>query len=153
MKLEQAENLAEQFIREIAVYCEKIKIVGSIRRKKKECRDIDLVLLAKPEQLWNLLLKLKKLSKSVVDGKQVKRVIYKGEQIDLYFATPETWGVLILIRTGSAQHNIKLSMIARKKGMKLTHKGLIKDEKNISSTEQEIFNLLDLTYVPPEERD
>ena len=42
MKLEQAEKLAEQFIRKIAAYCEKIKIVGSIRRKKKECRDIDL---------------------------------------------------------------------------------------------------------------
>jgi len=153
MKLEQAEKLAEDFITEIAVYCEKIKIVGSIRRKKKECRDIDLVLLAKPEELWNFTLKLKKISKSIVDGKQVKRLIYKGEQIDLYFATPETWGVLILIRTGSAQHNIKLSMLARKKGMKLSHKGLIKDGKNIASTEQEIFNLLDLSYVPPEERD
>jgi len=46
----------------------------------------------------------------------VKRVLYNGEQIDLYFATPETWGTLVLIRTGSAEHNIKLSMIAQKEG-------------------------------------
>jgi len=153
MRLEQAEKMAEQFIGEIADYCEKIEIVGSIRRRKTECRDIDLVLLAKPEQLWNFTFKLKKISKIMVDGKQVKRVIYKGEQIDLYFATPETWGTLILIRTGSMAHNIKLSTIALRKRMKLTHRGLMKDGKLISSSEKGIFESLGLSYVPPEERD
>ena len=153
MRLEHAEKLAEQFIQEIAVYCEKIKIVGSIRRRKTECRDVDLVLLAKPEQLWNFTLKLKRISKIKVDGKQVKRVIYKGEQFDLYFATPETWGALVLIRTGSMAHNIKLSTIALRKGMKLTHRGLMKNGKIIASTEEGIFEALDLNYVPPEERD
>jgi len=152
MRLEQAEKLAEQFIHEIATYCEKIKVVGSIRRRKTECRDIDLVLLAKPEQLWNFTLKLKKISKINVDGKQVKRVIYKGEQFDLYFATPETWGALILIRTGSAQHNIKLSKRALKTGMKLTHRGLMKNGKIIASTEAGIFEALDLSYVEPQQR-
>lgn len=152
MQLTQAEKLAEQFIQEIADYCEKIKVVGSIRRRKTECRDVDLVLLAKQEQLWNFTLKLKKISKINVDGKQVKRVVYKDEQFDLYFATPETWGALILIRTGSAQHNIKLSMIAQKKGMKLTHSGLMKDKKLISSTEVGIFEALDLSYVEPQQR-
>jgi DNA polymerase/3'-5' exonuclease PolX len=152
MRLEQAEKLAEQFIHEIVVYCEKIKIVGSIRRRKTECRDIDLVLLAKPEELWNFALKLKRISKINIDGKQVKRVIYKGEQFDLYFASPETWGALVLIRTGSAEHNIALSKRALNMGMKLSHKGLIKDGKIIASTERKIFDLLDLSYVPPEER-
>ena len=150
--MEQAEKLAEQFIHEIAVYCEKIKIVGSIRRRKTECRDIDLVLLAKPEQLWNFTFKLKKISKINVNGKQVKRVLYKGEQFDLYFATPETWGALILIRTGSAQHNIKLSKRALNMGMKLTHRGLMKNGEIIVSTEKGIFEALDLSYVEPQER-
>lgn len=153
MELENAQKLAEQFIHEIADFCEKIKIVGSIRRKKTECRDIDLVLLVKPEQLWNFTLKLRKISKIGVDGKQVKRVVFKGEQIDLYFATPETWGALVLIRTGSAEHNIKLSTLARKKGMKLSHKGLMKDGKVVASTEKKIFEALGLSYVTPEERE
>jgi DNA polymerase (family 10) len=152
MRLGQAEKLAEQFIHEIAVYCEKIKIVGSIRRRKTECRDIDLVLLAKPEQLWNFTFKLKKISKIMVDGKQVKRVIYKGKQFDLYFATPETWGALVLIRTGSMAHNIMLSRRALDLGMRLTHHGLVKNGLTIATTEQAIFEALDLTYVPPEER-
>ena len=151
MKLKEAEKLAKQFIGEIAVYCEKIEIVGSIRRRKTECRDIDLVILAKPEQLWNFTFKLKRISKIIVDGKQVKRVLYKGQQIDLYFATPKTWGALVLIRTGSAEHNIRLSTIALRKGMKLTHSGLMRNGKLISS-EKEIFETLGLSYVPPEER-
>ena len=50
MKPKEAQKLAGQFIHEIAVYCEKIEIVGSIRRRKTECRDIDLVLLVNPEE-------------------------------------------------------------------------------------------------------
>jgi len=152
MKREHAEKLAEQFIHEIADYCEKIKIVGSIRRRKTDCRDIDLVLLAKPEELWNFTFKLKRISKIKVDGKQVKRVLYKGQQIDLYFATPETWGALVLIRTGSAQHNIALSKRALNMEMKLTHRGLMKNGEIIASTEKGIIEALDLSYVEPEER-
>lgn len=69
------------------------------------------------------------------------------------FVTPETWGTLVLIRTGSAEHNIKLSMIAQKKGLKLSHSGLTKNGEVITSTEKEIFKALDLPYVEPEERE
>ena len=153
MRLEEADELAEQFIQEIADYCEKIKIVGSIRRRKPQVKDIDLVLLVKPEHWWNFVLKLRKISEIGIDGKQVKRMVYKGEQFDLYFATQETWEPLILIRTGSAEHNIKLSMIAQKKGLKLSHSGLTKNGKMLASTEKEIFEALGFSYVPPEERE
>ena len=59
----------------------------------------------------------------------------------------------MLICTGSAEHNIKLSKRALSMGMKLSHKGLIKDGKVVASTEEEIFTALDLPYVPPEERE
>jgi len=153
MQLEEAQRLAEQFVNEIAICCEKVKIVGSVRRRKPEVKDIDLVLLVKPEHWWDFTLKLRQLSKIIIDGKQVKRVVYKGEQIDLYFATPETWGTLVLIRTGSAEHNIKLSMIAQKKGLKLSHSGLSRNGQVIATVEKEIFEALDLPYVEPEERE
>ena len=151
--MEEAQSLAEQFINEMTDYCEKTQIVGSIRRRKPEVKDIDLVLLVKSEHWWDLTLRLRKISKIGIDGKQVKRVVFKGEQIDLYLATPETWGTLILIRTGSAGHNIKLSMIAQKKGLKLSHSGLTKNGQVIASTEKEIFEALDLPYIAPEERE
>jgi len=74
--------------------------------------------------------------------------------VDLYVASPETFGIVLLLRTGSAAHNIKLAMLAHKKVMKLSHKGLVKDGKVLfASTEKEIFEALDLSYVEPEYRE
>ena len=39
--------------------------------------------------------------------------------LDIYVATPETWATLLLIRTGSRAHNIKLCARARAMGMRL----------------------------------
>ena len=86
-------------------------------------------------------------------GDSIAQLTIKGVNVDLYSATPEAWGALLLIRTGSAEHNIKLSQIALRKGMKLSHRGLIKDGKVIASTEKEIFEALDLPYVEPKERE
>jgi len=155
MKLEQAKRLAEQIMNQIRPYCDRLIVAGSIRRKKPIVRDVDLVLIPKP-LLWHRIittLQVNMDAKVLKHGEKAAQLTIDGVNVDLYSATEETWEPLLLIRTGSAQHNIKLSMLARKKGMKLTHKGLIKDEKNIASTEQEIFNLLDLAYIPPEERD
>ena len=91
-------------------------------------------------------------AKVVKHGNKAAQLTINGANVDLYSATEETWEPLLLIRTGSAEHNIKLSMIARKKGMKLSHNGLIKGDKIVASTEKEIFGLLDLRFVPPEER-
>ena len=155
MLLEDAENLAHQFINEIAPFCEKIRIVGSIRRRRPKVKDIDLVLVVKD---WlGFTTKLQQISsKFLIDGPQQKRIIFKGQQVDLYLADHETYEPLILIRTGSWQHNVKLSPIALKKGLKLTHKGLVvrgEEEKVLVSTEKGIFDLLGLDYVEPEERE
>jgi DNA polymerase/3'-5' exonuclease PolX len=48
-------------------------------------------------------------------------------------------GALHLIRTGSAEHNIKLSKRALSIGLKLTHSELTKDGKVIASTENKFF--------------
>jgi len=152
MELKDAEELAKHIVEHIRPHCERVEVAGSIRRKKSEVRDIDLVLIVKD---WlKFTTKLQKISsKFLIDGPQQKRIIYKGEQIDLYLADHKTYEPQILIRTGSAAHNIKLSTIARKKGMKLSHRGLTKEGKIIASTEKEIFEVLDLPYVEPEERE
>ena len=70
----------------------------------------------------------------------------------MYSTNPKEWEALLLIRTGSAEHNINMSIQARKLGLKLTHSGLTKNGKIIASTEKEIFEALGIDYVPPEER-
>jgi len=114
-------------------------------------KDIDVVLIVK--DWFNFTIKLQQISKIKIDGAEVKRLVYKGEQIDLYLADHKTYEPLVLFRTGSSRHNIKLAMLAQKKGMKLSHHGLVKDEKIVARTEEEIFEALGLPYVEPEERE
>jgi DNA polymerase (family 10) len=75
--------------------------------------------------------------------------------VDIYRARPETWGVLLLIRTGSIEHNIKLCSRARAMNMMLSaKKGVIKDGKVVASrTEEEIFKALEMDFVEPEKRE
>ena len=154
MKLKDAEKLAEQIIEQIRPFCDRLVVAGSIRRKKSEVRDVDFVLIPKP-LLWHRIvatLQQNMDAKVLKHGEKAAQVTIDGVNVDLYSATEETWEPLLLIRTGSAEHNIKLSMIARKKGMKLSHKGLIQNEKIDASTEKEIFEALGIDYVLPEER-
>ena len=154
MKLKDAQKLSDRITEQIRPFCDRIIVAGSIRRKKSEVRDVDFVLIPKP-LLWPRIiatLQRKMDAKVLKQGEKAAQLTIDGINVDLYSATQETWEPLLLIRTGSAEHNIKLSMIARKKGMKLSHKGLIKDDKIVASTEKEIFNLLDLQLVRPEDR-
>ena len=154
MKLKDAEKLAEQIMEQIRPFCDRLVVAGSIRRKKSEVRDVDFVLIPKP-LLWPRIvatLQRNMDAKVLKHGEKAAQLTINGINVDLYSATEETWEPLLLIRTGSAEHNIKLSMLARKKGMQLSHKGLIKDGKVVASTEKEIFEALGIDYVLPEER-
>ena len=154
MKLKDAQKLSERIMEQIRPFCDRLAVAGSIRRRKSEVRDVDFVLIPKP-LLWHRIiatLQWNMDAKVLKHGEKAAQLTIDGVNVDLYSAIEETWEPLLLIRTGSAENNIKLSMIARKKGMKLSHKGLIKDEKIVASTEKEIFNLLGLSHIPPKER-
>jgi len=155
MKLEEAQKLAQEIVEHIHPLCDRVEVAGSIRRKKSEVRDIDLVLIPKPLLWHRIIVTLQRTMDAEVlkRGESIAQLTIKGVNVDLYSAAPETWGTVLLIRTGSMAHNIKLSQIALRKGMRLTHKGLTKEGKVIASTEKEIFEALDLPYKNPEERE
>ena len=77
-------------------------------------------------------------------------------QVDLYKATEATWGILLLVRTGSADHNIYLCNLALAKGLRLQYsQGLVdKDGKVIAGkTEEEVFAALGLPFIIPQDRE
>lgn len=76
-------------------------------------------------------------------------------QIDLYCATPLTFGIHKLIRTGSAEHNIWLASYAMSKGFRLRYgEGLLKDGRVVAGeTEEGVFEALGLKCPEPEERE
>lgn len=165
MNLEEASNLANQIVYSIEHLCDlgKIQVVGSIRRKRPEVRDIDIVLIPH-SWMWNTIiqkLKTNWLAEVVEAGQELARLkvptgaTSEPVQVDIYRARPETWGVLLLIRTGSVEHNIKLCSRARAMNMMLSAKeGVIKDGKVVASrTEEEIFKALGMDFVEPEKRE
>ena len=77
--------------------------------------------------------------------------------IDLYLATEKTFGTLVLIRTGSAEHNVRLTTLAMGQSMKLKANGdgLVdrNNEKMVfENTEEGILMKLLGRVPPPEQR-
>jgi len=163
MKFEDAAVLADRVVHCIEHLCDRIQVVGSIRRKRPEVHDIDIVLIPQA-WMWNTIIQSLKtnMNAHVVKAGQELATLEvpigatnETISVDIYKARPETWGVLLLIRTGSKEHNIKLCSRARAMGMMLSAKeGVIKDGKIIASrTEKEIFETLGMEYVEPENRE
>jgi DNA polymerase (family X) len=178
-ELETAQKIADDLLAYLGRHFVKYQICGSIRRKKPDVGDIDVVAIPKQkyefgeETLSDSIKKVdprgteeahrmgKSGAKRFLDGELIKRFEFKGMSVDLYLADEKTFGTLVLIRTGSKEHNIKLTTLAREKGLKLfaSGKGLCEIDsdgnivKTISTDESEILVIL-LGRIPfPEERD
>lgn len=154
MELERAQRTAEAIIKRLSPYCSRIQVAGSIRRKAPNPKDIDLVLI--PNDLWNFHSELMKLGSLKMSGKKIMRVMMGNTQIDIYIAEPETWATLLLIRTGSAENNIRLATLAKKRGWRLAASGdglFDEDGERIAGdTEKSIYAALGLKYQEPWER-
>lgn len=152
--LERARATAEAVVKRLAPYCKKIEVAGSIRRRRPWVHDIDIVLI--PSNLWDLHQEIKKLGETKAAGNKIMRVVMGDIQIDIYIAEPETWATLFLIRTGSAENNIRLASRAKMMGWRLhaDGSGLFneKGERIAGDTEISIYNALGLPYQRPEER-
>lgn len=155
MELKQARALAQEIVDQLAPCCERIEVAGSIRRQRPLPRDIDIVLI--PRSQGELASVLQSLGESRLGGQKLAERVYKGVQVDLYFATPEIWHTLLLIRTGSKAHNIKLTTLAKKEGWHLYASGRWlfneKGERIAGDTERSFFEALSLPYAEPWERE
>jgi DNA polymerase/3'-5' exonuclease PolX len=162
--------VARRVVTELKPACERIEIAGSLRRRNHTVHDIDIVLVPRnaPEKfsLGGLTVLDGVISQLVsrgsltpVRGKEKIKVFVAsktGIPMDIYIAGPETWATLLLIRTGSKEHNIKLAQRARELGMKLRASGDGIENGNGDllrvDAEEDIFRLLELPYLRPEER-
>ncbi len=158
MELERARTIADAVVKKLEPYCEKIAVAGSIRRRRPFVNDIDLVVI--PKDPWNLhqeILGLCRPYPAKMGGTKIMRIPVAGIDIDIYFADEKTWATLLLIRTGSTAHNIKLCSIAKKRGWHLAANGdgLFNEtgSRLAGETEQSIFAMLGEKYRQPEERE
>ena len=161
LDLQEAEKIATQVKAAVETHCERIEVAGSIRRQKSKVHDIDFVVVTKNDAEWQKINeKLKKLkAKPNCSGNSVIKAFLPCQnglfQVDFYRAKPETFGILLLVRTGSAEHNVWLAGCAISKGMRIKYsEGLIKDNSTIAGeTEKGVFEALGLPCPLPSERE
>jgi len=154
MDLERAQKIANEVIKRLSPYCSRIQVAGSIRRKAPNPRDIDLVLI--PSDLLNLHHEIMGLGQVRMSGSKIMRVMVNSTQVDIYVASEQTWAMLLLIRTGSKENNIRLCSRAKDMGWHLAASGdglfNEKGERIAGDSEESIFRELGLPYQAPEER-
>ena len=154
MDLDRAQRIVGEVVKRLSPYCSRIEVAGSVRRKKPQVRDIDFVLI--PSDLWNLHHEIMGLGQVRMSGMKIMRVMAGSVQADIYVASEETWATLLLIRTGSAENNIRLCSRAKEMGWHLAASGdglfNEKGERIAGDTELSIYNALGLPWQRPEER-
>lgn len=154
----KAEAVALQIEEAIKPLCDRMKIVGSIRRKKQQVGDCDFVAVA-ADGNWDKIVQTLRKAKVLCAGPKLIKVNYPVErgvfQIDFYRATPQTFGIQVLIRTGSADHNMWLASYALSKGYRLKYSvGLMKEDVAMAGeTEESVFSALNLPCPLPEQRE
>jgi len=161
LDLKEAERLAVQVKEAVENQCERIEVAGSIRRQKSKVHDIDFVVVTKNDAEWQKINeKLKNLkAKPNCSGNNVIKAFLPCQnglfQVDFYRAKPQTFGIHLLVRTGSADHNVWLAGYAISKGMRIKYsEGLIKDNSVIAGeTEKGVFEALGLPCPLPSERE
>ncbi len=135
----------------------KVSTAGSLRRMKETVGDIDiLVETAKPEKVIDEFISFPEIKKVLESGKTKVSVILKGIDIkmDLRILPGKSYGAALLYFTGSKDHNVKIRGLAIKKGLKINEYGVFRNEKMVAGkSEEEIYKLLGMDYIPPELRE
>lgn len=148
---------------------EKAIIAGSFRRRKETIGDLDILLTVKEKNLNKAKKHIEKIMDFFVKMPEVQYVYAHGEtksavrlsnglDVDLRVVPQDSYGAALNYFTGSKEHNVALRQIALKKGYKLNEYGLFKKtgskEKFIAGeTEEELYKVLGMQYVPPEMRE
>jgi DNA polymerase/3'-5' exonuclease PolX len=161
LDLEEAEKIANEIKAAVKTHCDEIEVVGSIRRQKPKVHDLDFVVVAKSDSHWqgiNEILRRLKAKPNCSGNQTIKAYVPCQNglfRVDFYRAKPSTFGIHLLIRTGSADHNMWLAGYAISKGMRLKYsEGLIKDVTPIAGEDEKgVFSALGLPCPLPTERE
>ena len=159
------EIVLKYFIRRKFGSSSKIVIAGSYRRGRETSGDVD-VLIADAEYT------LKELVDYLVDKKVIIEVLSLGDKkahciagcpgnflhpfrMDIQYSNnPASWASMLLYFSSGVHINRWMRLEAANKGYKLSEYGLTKGGKTISTpSEEHIFEILNIPYIPVEHRD
>lgn len=167
-RLDQALEIANpffNFVKELEGV-EQCDIAGSLRRSRETIGDVDILVAAdkdNAESIFDAFVNHELVVEILGRGDTKSSVrTENGRQVDLRIVTSEQYPAALMYFTGSKEHNIVLRQRARDRGMALNEYGLFKlndddetdfDQPVQTNSETNIYDKLDLHFVPPEHRE
>lgn len=154
----RAESIREELARLEVV--DEIEVAGSIRRGRETIGDIDIVVSTRQfedrDAIFDRFVELPEVGDVLVRGDtKTSARLRSGIQVDVRVVTPDQFGAALHYFTGSKEHHIKLRTRAKKRGLKINEYGVFPrgaDEPVAGRTEEEIYEVLELQFIPPELR-
>jgi len=168
MDLATAHAYAEKLAQWLAPFTYRITVAGSIRRRRPEVSDVEIVAIPRYQMQptlvpgedilgENLLWKaINKEAREIVrqGDKYTKFVTHDDVTVDVFLATSENYGLILFIRTGSAEFNIQAFIKGKEHGIKSRGGQLYKYERPVSTPEEtDVFRALKRPFVRPVDRE
>ncbi len=152
--------LAEEIIKILSKLkeIERINYAGSLRRKKETIGDIDILVASQnPEKVMQTFVSLPQVREVLAKGPTKSSIITKDDiHVDVRVVESKSFGAALQYFTGSKAHNIKLRELAVKKNLKINEYGIFTSrtgQRKGGEEEEEIYQALDLPFIPPELRE
>jgi DNA polymerase (family 10) len=155
-------DVAEQLVEPLLDYLrgiegvQRVTVAGSYRRRKETVGDIDILVISDAgEATIDAFVDYEDVEQIVSQGETKSTVVLRSDlQVDVRVVGEESYGAALLYFTGSKAHNIALRDMAMDRDLKVNEYGVFRgDERITGETEEEIYELFDLPYIPPELRE
>jgi DNA polymerase (family 10) len=133
-----------------------VEVCGSIRRCKEIVRDMDILVASDDhEKVTSFFVSMPEVEEVLVTGETKTSVRMRfGIEADLRIVSRVEFPYALMYFTGSKEHNVRLRGIAKRKGWKLNEYGLFDGDGIVKCiNEEEIYRVLDLSFIPPELRE
>lgn len=169
--LKKAQNWAARLVEILRPHCDRVEVAGSIRREMPDCGDIDIVcipkhdfdLMGNPDKpCGGFISAVNQFDKLIgnPDGKYTQRQLPEDVKLDLYMADPDNFGLLLAIRTGSADFNVKTLVRGIERiNHKMTEGHIYDFSNNVLNPvhvpireEVDLFNLIGIPFIEPKMR-
>ncbi len=135
---------------------EHVVIAGSCRRRKETVGDLDVLATSTDSAAaMDLLAAHELVDKVLARGETKQRVrLRSGLKMDLRVVSDKSYGAAMQYFTGSKEHNIVIRRRAQERGLKLNEYGVYHgDEQVAGRTEEDVYQAVDLPWIPPELRE
>ncbi|WP_340081965.1 DNA polymerase/3'-5' exonuclease PolX [Terribacillus sp. FSL K6-0262] len=133
---------------------------GSLRRMQETVKDLDFIIATNdPQSVQEQLLTIDNLKEVIAKGNtKVSVTLEEGYDINVDFRMiePAAFATTLHHFTGSADHNVALRQLAKKRGERISEYGVENVETGEMTTfesEKDFFGHFGLSFIPPEIRE